>query len=1334
MFVALGVVSAWEPSLRAQDQLKWLANQLHRATEPSVLASRINRAHPVPPLGPSALSLSPNPAPAPIETIQSTSRTSSEEHISFLLYITGHDSRDHLDEGRVDTYLNSSTVIDSLKAVLTDYAVAPCATLEVVEDGDDHRESEWRYNRAALMKAAFAVHPGLVEKMRPGDQQDALNEKLQQSGMSELRDMKIQRVEVVHADLTAETETNSSSGVTINILSDNEDCDILTQATLAEIAEEPKCESMVDLLSTPESGVAIDALCGHACWDRTLRLLDGLVVNNCARNMDDMPSLCNPKFECHSAQGELCVQEFLNKNCTVDHPKGACAAFWPCFTQYKNKTMCPLLFPDLSPPEGCCASWSLNQFQEPCCFDWEDNMTETDCSSRASPSHELYSKWVEGAMCGDQEVRDAFPGQFSHSTSPSPTPSWVNPCLGLNECSGHGECKTDGKGKGYCQCDKGWGRLIPNVTNATLLPKDCRDFLQDACGARCFGNGECRQQMVPQRFSFNGTVVRRERTAPRPTCKCNPGFVGEYCNIWARCHSLSYCSGNGVCTRSHLAERCDCEPGYTGLDCGTVMDSCPAGCSGHGRCRRDMGGGRWCDCDKNYRGADCLEYIGGTCPKHCSGKGSCLPDGLCQCSAGWATLDCGLRIVQCKHSCGHGYCRGGRCECEEGWSGKECNVYEPFNSTDGCDAMNFCSGKGACVSDENGTAECVCFRGFTGMYCEQVENTPEDCPNSCSGNGRCILMSVLFCKCEPGWTGSDCSVPTCKNSYLYDPTNKDHVCSGHGVCWGSDCMCDFGYGGGDCGFMLCPGIGSVCSGHGECDVSNGTCACEEDWGSLTCNVDLRRPLPEDRDTILSGEGAGQAVQGSDLDKGNGVTPVVDCTSCAVQFKDAGGCHAMEVKGNVTSMIPRGCDQCGAAAAALCNMPAGSIAFGGQGVAGGTVTVAADGTRTTVTGDGLRVVTAPDGTSTSTSPDGQTVTVTNADGSVLSTSNVGADGTVTTMSGSGVRTTVSLSGESTTTAPDGTTTTASPDGSEVTVVTPDGTSTTSTVTNGVVKTVVTNTDGTVTTTTAALEDLVSQSIASAEAATSPDSGVEIETEVSSAAASAAAAAAASTAAGTDKTFAASAAAAAATHEAMSAAIASGATPAAAAAAGAAAAAAAAARASGASEEVVAAADADADAALATAASGSLGGTTAAEPTEGSQLYPEWAGTGAFTNPAQGDLGVSTTATDDSTKAITSSIGGSPNSYTTIADSGLTTTTAADTAATQSTVEEVEAGLADQNGADAADDDDEDADPGCPNDCNGRGSCTLGACVCVDGWSGAGCQTAPSAEYQGEVEEQ
>lgn len=104
-------------------------------------------------------------------------------------------------------------------------------------------------------------------------------------------------------------------------------------------------------------------------------------------------------------------------------------------------------------------------------------------------------------------------------------------------------------------------------------------------------------------------------------------------------------------------------------------------------------------------------------------------------------------------------------------------------STDTAHGLVQCSNQGTC---DFSTGTCQCNSGFTGKSCSSTQ-----CYNDCNGRGECVSLrsaallndgylfnrtttynqwdaDVIFgCKCDPGYSGADCSVRSCE--YGPDP-------------------------------------------------------------------------------------------------------------------------------------------------------------------------------------------------------------------------------------------------------------------------------------------------------------------------------------------------------------------------------------------------------------------------------------------------------------------------------------------------------------------------------------------------------------------------------------
>ncbi|XP_042234258.1 teneurin-m-like isoform X2 [Homarus americanus] len=275
-----------------------------------------------------------------------------------------------------------------------------------------------------------------------------------------------------------------------------------------------------------------------------------------------------------------------------------------------------------------------------------------------------------------------------------------------------------------------------------------------------------------------------------------------------RCHERGHC----------ILGRCQCEPGYSGVDCSHVL--CPILCSGHGNYMNGQ-----CRCDSGFKGKECqLRHHECEVPD-CNGQGQCT-NGQCRCAKGYTGEFC--QTVDCPHpTCsGHGWCVGGLCVCQKGWRGVDCSETD----LDALQCLPDCSPHGAFDIE---THSCVCHAPWTGSDCSK-----KMCSLDCGLHGVCENDN---CTCDEGWKGDNCSEKLC-----------DSRCSEHGQCKNGTCVCMTGWNGRHCTLSGCPGN---CRNRGTCEaLSDGTwyCRCETGWDGPDCSAMLETQCNDEMDNDRDG--------------------------------------------------------------------------------------------------------------------------------------------------------------------------------------------------------------------------------------------------------------------------------------------------------------------------------------------------------------------------------------------------------------------------------------------------------------------------------------------------
>jgi hypothetical protein len=121
-----------------------------------------------------------------------------------------------------------------------------------------------------------------------------------------------------------------------------------------------------------------------------------------------------------------------------------------------------------------------------------------------------------------------------------------------------------------------------------------------------------------------------------------------------------------------------------------------------------------------------------------------------------------------------------------------------------------CENGGTCI----GPDKCSCPSGWSGVDC-----TIPTC-GGCNDNSVCTSPNV--CTCKPGYGGTNCKTPLCSQS-----------CKNGGVCTAPDtCTCKAGWFDSNCTTPVCE---QTCANGGNCTGVN-TCSCPKQWKGYDCRI------------------------------------------------------------------------------------------------------------------------------------------------------------------------------------------------------------------------------------------------------------------------------------------------------------------------------------------------------------------------------------------------------------------------------------------------------------------------------------------------------------------
>ncbi|XP_070175148.1 fibrillin-2-like, partial [Littorina saxatilis] len=327
------------------------------------------------------------------------------------------------------------------------------------------------------------------------------------------------------------------------------------------------------------------------------------------------------------------------------------------------------------------------------------------------------------------------------------------------------------------------------------------------------------------------------------------------------------CSNHGTCNYERTIRTgdsfdfaiatCDCAPAYTGSNCETELDACPAG-------NNPCPDGLDCvDLTPDEQGASLKGYrCNGTCPtgfifdndieacfdiNECANTSKCTNGGcvntagsyVCSCDAGYRlgsdgitcrdVNECAEKSSGCEQKC-ENEVGSFRCSCEPGNTlqagNKSCTV--DANIADECTAQN-CIGAGKYCTGNTSTQVCLCKPGYTANEsCGNVDECLEGvCDQDCQDS-----EGSFTCSCYPGFklNADRRTCSQCTGLSYGANCGKTCECNGRGVACHhvTGCQCQSGWKGEACGDDV-----------DECEENRDVCGqgqlCSNTAGSYLCS-------------------------------------------------------------------------------------------------------------------------------------------------------------------------------------------------------------------------------------------------------------------------------------------------------------------------------------------------------------------------------------------------------------------------------------------------------------------------------------------------------------------
>ncbi|KAM3911904.1 protein crumbs homolog 1-like isoform 2-T2 [Leptodactylus fuscus] len=342
------------------------------------------------------------------------------------------------------------------------------------------------------------------------------------------------------------------------------------------------------------------------------------------------------------------------------------------------------------------------------------------------------------------------------------------------------------------------------------------------------------------------------------TCKCQDGYSGPQCQNKVSPCLPNPCDHDAVCVENMDNYTCDCHPGYTGQHCEIVLGGCASQpCQNDAICV-DKGNKYFCYCVPGFQGHHCEIDINECASKPCQNNGSCLnqmDSYKCECATGYTGVNCETEIDECQSEpCQNGgTCQDHigffTCECLAGYEGQLCQL-----DIDECQSQP-CHNGGMCIDTIN-RFYCNCSdTGFVGDTCEM--DILECASNPCVNNATCQeRIKGYNCLCWAGYAGDHCEMdidecaehPCLHDSICMERSNQTHYGTqpefstdfSYGSAAGYLCRCQPGFTGENCSVNINECEPAPCENAGSCvDQINGfICQCAPGYTGVLCTINI----------------------------------------------------------------------------------------------------------------------------------------------------------------------------------------------------------------------------------------------------------------------------------------------------------------------------------------------------------------------------------------------------------------------------------------------------------------------------------------------------------------